>query len=136
MSNFPYRSLSLNPRHCGHPPPLTKNRQEVEPPVFQDPILLDLLMQMMNETQESEDMNVDILKYTQKDLDTALEMTRKQAEEREAALNSLHAERVAALQAENDSLRLNRHILNTLGSYMDALNADIDRVRLELQQIR
>ncbi|KAF4073451.1 hypothetical protein AMELA_G00258950 [Ameiurus melas] len=109
---------------------------EVEPPVFQDPILLDLLMQMMNETQESEDMNVDILKYTQKDLDTALEMTRKQAEEREAALNSLHAERVAALQAENDSLRLNRHILNTLGSYMDALNADIDRVRLELQQIR
>ncbi|KAF4073452.1 hypothetical protein AMELA_G00258960 [Ameiurus melas] len=90
-------------------------RRLVEPPVFQDLILLDLLMQMMNETQESEDMNVDILKYTQKDLDTALEMTRKQAEEREAALNSLHAERVAALQAENDSLRLELQTLSTEG---------------------
>ncbi|XP_053358815.1 transforming acidic coiled-coil-containing protein 3 isoform X1 [Clarias gariepinus] len=60
----------------------------VEPPAVQDPIVVDLLVPTLKQTQRSDDVIVDMLKYTQKDLDTALEKAQKQAEEREAELKA------------------------------------------------
>ncbi|KAF4089845.1 hypothetical protein AMELA_G00042940 [Ameiurus melas] len=54
--------------------------RDAKPAVVQDPTVLDLLVPTLKQTQESEDMIVDMLKYTQKDLDTALEKARKQAQ--------------------------------------------------------
>lgn len=46
-----------------------------------DPAALDLLVPTLKQTQRSEDVIVDMLKYTQKDLDSALESAHKQARE-------------------------------------------------------
>lgn len=52
----------------------------MEPPAVQDPIVVDLLVPTLKQTQRSDDVIVDMLKYTQKDLDTALEKAQKQVE--------------------------------------------------------
>lgn len=46
--------------------------------MVQDPTVLDLLVPTLKQTQKSEDVIVDMLKYTQRDLDTALEKARGQ----------------------------------------------------------
>ncbi|XP_060727640.1 transforming acidic coiled-coil-containing protein 3 isoform X1 [Tachysurus vachellii] len=56
------------------------------PPVVQDPSVLDLLVPTLTQARGSEEVIVDMLKYTQNDMDAALEKTRKQAEEKEAEL--------------------------------------------------
>lgn len=48
--------------------------------MVQDPTVLDLLVPTLKQTQaqRSEDVIVDMLKYTQRDLDAALETAREQ----------------------------------------------------------
>ncbi|TST98546.1 ATP-dependent RNA helicase TDRD9 [Bagarius yarrelli] len=58
------------------------------PPVVQDPIIIEPLVPSLQEAERSEDVIVDMLMYTQKDLDTALEKMRKQAEDNEADLKA------------------------------------------------
>ncbi|XP_062851749.1 transforming acidic coiled-coil-containing protein 3 [Trichomycterus rosablanca] len=59
-----------------------------ETPVVQDPTVLDLLVPTLKPPQRIEDVIVDMLKYTQKDLDDALEKAHKKAEEKEDDLNA------------------------------------------------
>ncbi|XP_027023397.2 transforming acidic coiled-coil-containing protein 3 isoform X2 [Tachysurus fulvidraco] len=54
------------------------------PPVVQDRGVLEMLVP--TQARGSEEVIVDMLKYTQNDMDAALEKTRKQAEEKEAEL--------------------------------------------------
>lgn len=46
--------------------------------MVQDPTVLDLLVPTLKQARRCEDVIVDMLKYTQKDLDAALETTQKQ----------------------------------------------------------
>ncbi|XP_026885941.2 transforming acidic coiled-coil-containing protein 3 [Electrophorus electricus] len=55
-------------------------------PVMKDPTVLDLLVPTFKQAQKSEDFIVDVLKYSEKDMDAAMERARKQAEEKEEGL--------------------------------------------------
>ncbi|XP_058242644.1 transforming acidic coiled-coil-containing protein 3 [Hemibagrus wyckioides] len=55
-------------------------------PVDQDPAVLDLLA--LTQAQGSEEVIVDVLKYTQNDMEAALEKARKRAEDNEADLKA------------------------------------------------
>ncbi|XP_046727463.1 transforming acidic coiled-coil-containing protein 3 isoform X1 [Silurus meridionalis] len=110
-----------------------------EPPAVQDPTVLDLLVPTMKQTQMSEDVIVDMLLYTQKDMDTALEKAQQQAEEKVVDLNA---------QIEKLSLN-NQHAMLIVSEYEAVIaqitaehkkkeelaQAELSRVLQEKQQL-
>ena len=58
---------------------------QVEVPVVQDPTVLDLLVPTLKQPQRSEDVIVDVLMYSQKDMDAAMERARKQVSDHSQA---------------------------------------------------
>ncbi|KAL7889175.1 hypothetical protein AOLI_G00014330 [Acnodon oligacanthus] len=123
--SLPRPSLAIRMMEAARSEGRQKSRQEspklledfpppVEVPVVQDPTVLDLLVPTLKQPQRSEDVIVDVLMYSQKDMDAAMERARKQAEKKEEEL-----------KAEMEKLRLDNQHMVLIVSEFEAVIAQI-----------
>ncbi|XP_036431123.1 transforming acidic coiled-coil-containing protein 3 isoform X2 [Colossoma macropomum] len=123
--SLPRPSLAIRMMEAARSEVRQKSRQEspklledfpplVEVPVVQDPTVLDLLVPTLKQPQRSEDVIVDVLMYSQKDMDAAMERARKQAVEKEEEL-----------KAEMEKLRLDNQHMVLIVSEFEAVIAQI-----------
>ncbi|KAL7876834.1 hypothetical protein SRHO_G00034770 [Serrasalmus rhombeus] len=123
--SLPRPSLAIRMMEAARSEGRQKSRQEspklledfpppVEVPVVQDPTVLDLLVPTLKQPPRSEDVIVDVLMYSQKDMDAAMERARKQGEEKEEEL-----------KAEMEKLRLDNQHMVLIVSEFEAVIAQI-----------
>ncbi|KAF4070281.1 hypothetical protein AMELA_G00293150 [Ameiurus melas] len=95
----------------------------VKPLVVHGPNILNL-------QEEDEDMNVDMLKYTQKDLDTALEMTQNRRR-RERRLCTLREWRLGTLAEHKHKEKQEKQQLAKMGAEVSALQVQREQLKVE-----
>ncbi|KAI7805795.1 transforming acidic coiled-coil-containing protein 3 [Triplophysa rosa] len=106
------------------PPPVVNN-------VVPDPTVLDLLVPTLKQPVKMEDSIIEVLKYSQRDMDASLQRAEKQAEERQQQLSA----QIEALGLENQQMMF---ILSefeaTITQITDEHKQKEDRAKIELEQ--
>ncbi|KAG9274963.1 transforming acidic coiled-coil-containing protein 3 [Astyanax mexicanus] len=133
-SEVKQKSQQESPKLLEDFPPLV-----VEAPVVQDPTVLDLLVPTLKQPQKSEGVIVDVLKYSQKDMDAAMERARKQAEEKEEELKA----QIAKMTMDNEHMVLIVSEFETIIAQITAehkqkeelVQAELSKVFQEKQQL-
>ncbi|XP_052007308.1 transforming acidic coiled-coil-containing protein 3-like [Xyrauchen texanus] len=107
------------------PPPTVDN-------VVPDPTVLDLLVPTFKQPFKMEDSIIDVLKYSQRDLDAALQKADRQAEERQQELKS----QIEAVQLENQHmLFIVSEFEATITQLTDKHKQKEDLAKIEFEQV-
>ncbi|KAA0718162.1 Transforming acidic coiled-coil-containing protein 3 [Triplophysa tibetana] len=108
---------------CDLPPPVVNN-------VVQDPSVLDLLVPTLKQPVKMEDSIIEVLKYSQRDMDASLERAEKQAEERRQQMSA----QIETLSLENQQMMF---ILSefeaTITQITDEHKQKEDRAKIDLE---
>ncbi|XP_056616481.1 transforming acidic coiled-coil-containing protein 3 [Triplophysa dalaica] len=108
---------------CDLPPPVVNN-------VVPDPTVLDLLVPTLKEPVKMEDSIIEVLKYSQRDMDASLQRAEKQAEERQQQMSA----KIETLSLENQQMMF---ILSefeaTITQITDGHKQKEDRAKIELE---
>nr|XP_055025399.1 transforming acidic coiled-coil-containing protein 3 [Misgurnus anguillicaudatus]XP_055025400.1 transforming acidic coiled-coil-containing protein 3 [Misgurnus anguillicaudatus]XP_055025401.1 transforming acidic coiled-coil-containing protein 3 [Misgurnus anguillicaudatus] len=107
------------------PPPVVDN-------VVPDPTVLDLLVPTLKQPVKAEESIIEVLKYSQKDMDAALQRADRQAEERQQQLNA----QIERLQLENQHmLFIVSEFENTITQITDEHKQKEDLAKIELERV-
>lgn len=113
-----------------------KQLEDFPPPVVHtvvpDPTVLDLLVPTLKQPVKIEDSIIEVLKYSQRDMDAALQKAEKQAEERQQQLNA----QIEAVRLENrQMLFIVSEFEATITQITDEHKQKEDMAKLELERV-
>ncbi|XP_073691012.1 transforming acidic coiled-coil-containing protein 3 [Garra rufa] len=109
---------------------------DLPPPVVEtvvpDPTVLDLLVHTLKQPVKTEDSIIEVLKYSQRDMDAALQKAERQAEERQQELKT----QIEKLQLENQHmLFIVSEFETTITQITDEHKQKEDLAKIELERV-